>query len=102
MAGYLSGIEALAVKSSNGIVNKILTFLYTIGHQIGVGFVKFFNLILPNIRIPETLIDPIGVLALLTLFCILFQAARKIAWIVLIIGWILIVVRLILIALKVG
>jgi hypothetical protein len=42
------------------------------------------------------LADPIGFLVLLTVFVVLAQAARKIAWYILIVGWVLIVIRLIM------
>ena len=94
--------EEAVAKISDGILHKLLTFLYTIAHQIGAGIVKVVNLILPGIKIPASLVDPIGVLAILTLFLVLVQAAKKIAWTIIIVGWVLILIRIFLIILKVG
>jgi hypothetical protein len=52
--------------------------------------------VLPTAKVPTDLIDPIGYLAILTVFLILVQVAKKVAWIVVVAGWVLIVIRLFL------
>jgi len=79
------------------ILSYILTFLYSIAHYIGIWIIGGLNFIIPQIVIPETLADPIGFLALLTGFLFLMQVARKLAWIIVIVGWVLIIVRIILV-----
>jgi hypothetical protein len=76
------------------ILSGILTFLYSIAHYVGMLVVYLLGRILPSARVPADLIDPIGYLALLTAFLILVQVARKLAWIIVLIGWILILVRI--------
>ena len=67
--------ETSKLDASNNIIHKVLTFIYSIAHQIGIGFIKFIHLILPKIEIPDNLIDPIGFLCILTLFLVLKQVA---------------------------
>lgn len=76
------------------ILGQLLTFLYSIAHYIGMLIVFLVNQILPKIQIPSDLIDPIGFLAIITLFLILVQVAKKIATLVVVIAWILIVLRI--------
>ncbi|MGA3245163.1 MAG: hypothetical protein ABSE41_11135 [Bacteroidota bacterium] len=76
------------------ILSAILTFLYSIAHYVGMLVVYLLGRVLPTAKVPVDLIDPIGYLALLTAFLILVQVARKLAWILVLIGWILILVRI--------
>ncbi len=78
---------------------QILAFLHTIAHQIGLGALKLIALLFPNVTVPENLGDTIGYLSMITIFVILTQVARKIAWIIVVIGWILIGIRVLLIIL---
>ncbi|MCX7972970.1 MAG: hypothetical protein N3B16_00515 [Candidatus Aminicenantes bacterium] len=75
-------------------LHQILTFVYFLAHQIGIGIFKLINLILPSAKLPADLVDPIGFLAFLTIFLLLFKLAKKIAWIIIIMGWVLIVIRI--------
>lgn len=81
---------------------RILEFLYSIAHYIGIGFVKIINLIIPGVPMLEELTDPIGVLALLTIFLVVAQIARKLTWIVVVVGWVLIVARIVIVAIQGG
>ena len=76
------------------ILSSILTFLYSIAHYVGMLVVYLLGRVLPTARVPTDLVDPIGYLALLTAFLILVQVAKKLAWIIVLIGWILILVRI--------
>ena len=78
------------------ILSGVLTFLYSIAHYAGMLVVYLLGQVLPTAKVPGDLVDPIGYLALLTAFIILVQVAKKIAWIVIVIGWALILVRIIL------
>jgi hypothetical protein len=78
------------------ILSQLLTYLYSLAHYVGLFVVYLLGLILPTAKVPDDLADPIGYLALLTAFIILAQVAKKIAWILVVVGWALIVVRIIL------
>ena len=78
------------------ILSGVLTFLYSIAHYVGMLVVFLLGQLLPAAKVPGDLVDPIGYLALLTAFIILVQVAKKIAWIVIVIGWALILVRIVL------
>ena len=78
------------------ILSGVLTFLYSIAHYVGMLVVYLLGRVLPTAKVPGDLVDPIGYLALLTAFIILVQVAKKIAWIVIVIGWALILVRIVL------
>ena len=75
---------------------EVLTFIYGIAHLIGTGVAKVLEFIFPNIELQLSIIDAIGFLSVLTIFLILVQAVKKIAWIIVIIGWILILVRVVI------
>jgi hypothetical protein len=82
--------------SAQEIIDQLLTFIYSLGHLIGQGIVQLVVTILPSMPVPTELIDPIGVLAILTIFLSVATVAKKLVWIVVTVGWVLIVVRLIL------
>lgn len=84
------------------LLTQILGFLSTFARFIGMGIVQGVRYILPSVKDVEMLAEPIGYLALLTIFVILTSAARKIALVILLAGWALILIRLILMAFKVG
>jgi hypothetical protein len=74
-------------------VTDILQFVYTLAHAAGNGIFSLVQRIVPQARVPSDLVDPIGFLAVLTVFVMLTGVARKIAWIIVISGWVLIAVR---------
>lgn len=78
------------------ILSAVLTFLYSLAHYVGLLGVYLLGRVLPAAKVPTDLVDPIGYLALLTAFLILVQVARKLAWIVVLVGWALILVRIFL------
>lgn len=77
--------------------DKVLEFLYTISRWIGELIVRVVHSIVPEVTIPSSLIDAVGVLALLTIFLVISDIAKRLAWIVVGVGWLLIVVRIVLI-----
>lgn len=77
--------------------DKILEFLYTVSHWIGELIVRVVHSIVPDVTIPTSLVDTIGILALLTVFLVVSDIAKRLAWIVVAVGWVLIVVRVVLI-----
>ncbi len=84
------------------VLTQIMGFLSTIARFIGMGIVQLVQYILPSVKDLSHLAEPIGYLALITLFVILTSAAQKVAMIILAVGWALIVIRIILMALHVG
>jgi hypothetical protein len=76
------------------ILSTLLTFLYSIAHYVGMLFVYLLGRVLPAAKVPTDLVDPLGYLALLTAFLILVQVARKLAWIIVLVGWVLILIRI--------
>jgi len=85
-----------------GVFNELLTFIYGIAHLIGTGVAKVIQFIFPDVELPLNIIDALGFLCVLTAFLILVKAAKKIAWIIVIIGWILILIKIIMIILSLG
>jgi len=75
-----------------GWLDQFLAFIYTIAHWIGGLIVGLVENIIP-LQTPASLIDPIGYLALLTVFLIVAEVAKKVVWGVVVVGWILIGVR---------
>jgi len=84
------------------LLTQIFGFLSTIARYVGTGIVKLVHYILPSVKNLDTLAEPIGFLALLTVFVILASAARKIALIIVLAGWVLILIRILLMAFHVG
>ena len=83
--------------SAQEIVDQILAFIYSLGHLIGQGVINLVVTILPSMQFPDELVDPIGLLAILTIFLAVATVAKKLVWITVIVGWALILVRLILV-----
>jgi hypothetical protein len=81
------------------LLSRILQFASTIAHWLGQAILAAIQSLVPQAQIPNDLIDPIGFLAVLTLFVILAGVARRIAWIIVAAGWLLLGVRIALILL---
>ncbi len=84
------------------LLTQLLGFLYSIARYIGLGIVQLIHYILPSVTGLDALAEPIGFLALLTLFVVLTSAARRVALIILVAGWALILIRILLMAFRVG
>jgi hypothetical protein len=84
------------------VLTQILGFLSTIARYIGMGIVQLVQYILPSVKDLSQLAEPIGYLALVTIFVILTSAARKVALVILVVGWALILIRILLMAFRVG
>lgn len=74
-------------------LDQLLTFLYTIANWAGKLVAQLVQLIV-GYALPDDLIDPLGFLILLTLFLAVAEVAKRLAWLVVIVGWALIVVRI--------
>jgi len=74
-------------------LDQVLTFLYTLAHWAG-GLVSGLVELIVGYTLPKDLIDPLGFLILLTLFLAVAEVAKRLTWLVVIVGWALIVVRI--------
>lgn len=82
-----------------GLGEQLLTFIHTLANWLGYFFVEYVlkNLLpLDNPATLDALVGPIGYMLILTLFLVIAEVAKKIAWIVVVVGWLLIVVRVVL------
>ena len=97
-------LETTNLKPLNVILHNILTFIYFLAHQIGLGIIKGVHSIFSGIIFPDSIIDPLGFLVILTLFLFLVgvDVAKKIVWIVVCAAWILLFVRILVIIFKLG
>jgi hypothetical protein len=93
---------ATKVEPLKEILHSILTFIYFLAHQIGLGIIKAIQPMFPQNAFPASIIDPLGFLVVLTLFMILAGVAKKIAWIIICAGWVLIFIRILMIVFKLG
>lgn len=78
---------------SKGFLAQILESLYTVAHWIGEQIVHLIGFIIPQAELLNQIVDPIGLLAILTILLLVAQVARKIVWIIVSIGWGLIAIR---------
>jgi len=81
-------------------LQQILQFTYTVAHALGLAVIGAVQRILPQATIPPDLVDPVGFLAVLTVFVLLAGVARRLAWIIVVVGWVLIGVRIALAILR--
>lgn len=101
------GVAGLAQdqEAAKTVGDQLLTFIQSAADLLGKGLVELVNLVLPEGReVSSDLAQPLGYLGLITVILLLFgiiEAARKVIWIVVIVGWVLLVVRIILDALHV-
>jgi hypothetical protein len=80
--------------SARAIWVQVLEAAYSLAHYLGTWIVAGLSAIVPQIgRVAGDLADPIGVMALLTIAVVLTQVARRIMWIVVVVGWALIAIR---------
>ena len=77
---------------AEGWLDQFLAFIYTIAHWVGGLIVGLVENIIP-LQTPANLVDPIGYLALLTVFLVVAEVAKKVVWGIVVVGWLLIGVR---------
>jgi hypothetical protein len=83
------------------ILTQIMAFAYSIAHYLGTWIVALVQTILPMAKELATLADPIGYLAILSIFVIITTTAKKVAIVIVLVGWVLIIVRIVLMTLGV-
>ena len=82
-------------------LTQIMAFAHSIAHYLGTWIVALIQRILPMTKELSTLADPIGYLAILSIFVIVTATAKKVAIAILLVGWVLIIIRIVLMALGV-
>ncbi|MDR7521915.1 MAG: hypothetical protein QN168_05570 [Armatimonadota bacterium] len=88
-------METVRLAQAGGeLLSKVLQFTSTLARALGEAIVAAIQRVVPQASIPADLVDPVGFLAVLTLFVILAGVARRIAWIIVAVGWLLIGVRI--------
>ncbi len=85
----------------HGDLTQLMAFVYSMAHSLGIWIVALIQKILPMAKGLPTLADPIGYLAILSLFVIITTVAKRVAIVIILVGWVLIVVRIALMALGV-
>lgn len=75
------------------ILTLIFGFIYTIGYFIGEKVVWLIETI-SGITIPNEITNTIGLLTMLTIFLSLADIAKKMTWMIIMIGWVLILLRI--------
>lgn len=75
------------------ILNDVLVFIYTIGHWLGEKIVGLIQSI-SGVVIPQTIVDAVGLLVILTIFLAIAEVAKRAIWIIVAVGWVLIIVRI--------
>jgi hypothetical protein len=83
------------------ILTQIMAFTHSGAHYLGTGIVALIQKILPIAQELKTLADPIGYLAILSIFVIITATVKRVGIIILLVGWALIVVRIVLMAIGV-
>jgi hypothetical protein len=108
ISGLVLALGVGAVAQGTGaadVGDQLLTFIQSTAELIGEGLVRLVNLVLPEGReIGSDLVLPLGYLGLITVILLLFgilEAARKVIWIIVVVGWVLLVVRIVLDVLRV-
>ena len=86
--------------SFEDVLTKVLQFLHTIAAWIGELIAALIHSIVPSVTIPNDLVEAIGLMAMLTVFLIIVQIAKKITWIIVVVGWVLIMTRIVLLMIK--
>ena len=86
--------------SFDDVLTKILQFLHTIASWIGGLIAALIHSILPSVTIPNDLVEAIGLMAMLTVFLVVLQIAKKLTWIIVVVGWVLITTRIVLLMIK--
>jgi hypothetical protein len=77
------------------LLEDVLSFIYTIGHWIGEKIVELIQFI-SGIILPQSLVDAIGMLVILTIFLAIAEVAKKAIWIVVALGWVFIIIRILM------
>jgi hypothetical protein len=78
----------------HGNLTQLMAVASSIAHSLGIWIVALIQKILPMAKELPTLADPIGYLAILSIFVIIAAVARRVAFALLLVGWALIIIRI--------
>ncbi len=78
----------------HGNLSQLMVFTYSMAHSLGTWIVALIQKTLPMAKGLPTLADPLGYLALLSIFVIITAVARRVAFALLLVGWALILIRI--------
>jgi len=78
-------------------ISELLTFIYSIAHYLGAFVIYVFGLAIPQYNLHQDLADPLGFLAVITGFLILYKITQKVAWGILIVGWVFVAIRVLIV-----
>ncbi len=76
---------------------KILEFLNTIAEWLGQLIVELIRFIAPNVSLPGSIVETMGILALVTILLVAVDLARKLVWVIVGVGWVLIAIRIVMV-----
>ena len=82
---------------TDNIITNLLQFLHTASDLAGELVVAGIHSILPSVAVPPSLASSIGLLAVVSILLGLAEVAKKVVWIVVIVGWVLVAVRIVLV-----
>ena len=78
-------------------VSVMLVFVYSFAHYLGSFVIYIFGLVVPQYNLHSDLADPLGFLAVITGFLILYRIAQKVAWGILLVGWLFVAIRVLIV-----
>ena len=87
-------LVALPVKE---LVSELLIFIYSFAHYLGSLVIYVFGLVVPQYNFHKDLADPLGFLAVITGFLILYKFTQKVAWGILLVGWLFVAIRVLIV-----
>ncbi len=101
LAAFMATWPAVALaaeRTQDSLGTQLLAFIDSAAYLIGSALAWLIGLVLPG-SVDPSLVKPLGYLGLLTLLLLLFsllEAARKLIWLVVIVGWVLMVARILI------
>lgn len=87
-----------AGEGGEGLGSQLLSFIDSAAYLIGSALAWLIGLVLPG-SVDPSLVRPLGYLGLITLLLFLFnllEAARKLIWLLVVVGWVLMIARILL------
>ena len=87
-----------AGEGKDGLGSQLLSFIDSAAYLIGSALAWLIGLVLPG-SVDASLVKPLGYLGLITLLLLLFnllEAARKLIWLLVVVGWVLMIARILL------
>ena len=101
MAAFLGMWPAAALAAEGGkeaLGSQLLSFIDSAAYLIGNALAWLIGLVLPG-SVDASLVKPLGYLGLITILLLLFnllEGARKLIWLLVVVGWILMIARVLL------